>query len=636
MSGQEASVPITRRWGVSAAVILALGAAQPPVFHSGVDVIVVEAHVANRDGSIARGLTLADFQVTIGGRAREIVSAELLEHENAAPEPINPDISTNVVGGAPRAAGVVVDQSSLRPEGRPVLESTKKWVASLGPGDRVGLVSIPGGPRVEFTAEHQSIIDMLGRIVAAPTAKTMTATLRNVSVWEGLRISEGDTIVNQLVVQRECRARDVNCTSEIAMAASDIAADAQYRVQAVLGPLRALLAGLRLLPGSKHVVLLSSGWPIGERAVANEMSAMAAEAARSNATVHSFTAEQWATAAATSRPSPTIGQDRMLLMSTVEMLAGATGGQSARLNDDGEAAFKTLSAGLAGYYRLGVRAQPEDLDGRPRNIGLKVMRPGLVVGTYRKVLAAERTETPPADPIAALQAAVGRAALTADLDVRCTSYVLHDDNNGRDTVRVMLAGDVARAGAGQGSWLAVIYDLDGKPLANFGQQLDVAPDGASRFQTVMKVPPGQYRLRVAVRDGDGRIGTIERGIEARWMKAGLAETTGLVLYRLGTTAGSQPEPLFDAVAVGDRVVAQMALGVRTGDVPTRVLLELTKGGEAAPLLTKNATTGKTPAGVTLAQDVLPATLLTPGRYTLAATIQPGDVRFTRSFAVRAR
>ena len=34
--------------------------------------------------------------------------------------------------------------------------------------------------------------------------------------------------------------------------------------------------------------------------------------------------------------------------------------------------------------------------------------------------------------------------------------------------------------------------------------------------------------------------------------------------------------------------------------------------------------GQTPAGVTLAQEALPARLLTPGRYTLAASVQPGE------------
>ena len=624
-----------RRWGAFAAITLTLGAVQPPVFRSGIDVIVVETHVADKDGAIAKGLTPADFQVTIGGRPREIVSAELVEHESAPAVPADPDISTNVVRGAARTILLVVDQASLRVEGRPVLETTKKWVSTLGPGDRVGLVSLPGGPRVEFTTEHQRIVDMLSKITTAPAVKSLPATLRNVSIWEGLRISEGDTFVQQTVLQRECRGRDPACPGDVQMAASDIALDAQYRVQAVLGPLRALMQGLRVLPGPKHVLLLSSGWPISERVVAAEMSSIAAEAALSNATVHSFTKEDWALAAATSRPSTTPAQDRMLLMSTVETLSGATGGQSAQLFDDGAVAFKALSEGLTGYYRLGVKALPEDLDGRPRNIGVKLTRPGLVLGAYRKVMAGAKIETPPSDPTEAMQAAAGRAALTTDLDLRCTSYVLHDEGNGRDTVRVMVVGDVARAAAGPARTLAIIYDLEGNPVANGGERLDITAGAVSRFQAVLKVKPGNYRLRVALRDADGRIGTIERGIEARWVKVGLAETTGLVLYRLGARAGSQPEPLFDAVSVGDRVVAQLALGVKAGDVPTRVLLMLTKTGEAAPLLTKNATIGQTPAGVTLAQEALSAALLTPGRYTLAATVQPGSTAFTRSFAVRA-
>lgn len=627
-----------RVWVSWAAAALALGAAQPPVFRSGVDIIVVEAQVVDKSGAIARGLTAADFQVTLGGRARTVVSAELAEYENAsdAPPP-DPDVSTNVVRGAARTILLVVDQASLRPEGRTVLETTKRWVQTLGPSDRVGLVQLPDGPRVEFTTERQPIIDLLGQIVAAPTAKSLRATLRNVSVWEGLRISEGDAIVDQMVKDRECRRGgrgDPACISDVDMAVSDIAFDAQTRVNRVIEPLRSLIRGLRLLPGPKHVVLLSSGWPISERVVAAEMSSMAAEAALSNATIHSFTKEQWAMEAATSRPSTTPAQDRMLLMASVEILSGATGGQAARLTDDGTLAFKTLNAGLTGYYRLGVQALPEDLDGKPRNIVVKVTRPGVELGPHRKVMAGVRPPAAQTDTALTLQSAIGRAALTTDLDVRCTAYVLHDEANGRDTVRVMAAGDVARGSHGQAKALVIVYDLDGNPVANGGEEFEIAAGAAARFHTVLKVKPGTYRVRLGVQDAEGRIGTIERSVDARWTKAGHAETTGLVLYRLASTEGARPEPLFEAVDLGDRVVAQLALGLTPGAVPTRVLLELTKAGEAAPLLTKNATIGKTPAGVTLAQEALPARLLTPGRYTLAAEVQPGAVRFTRSFQVR--
>lgn len=627
-----------RRWTFGAlltfpaAAVCVLHAQQGPVFRSGVDILVVEAHAIDRSGAIAKGLTPGDFQVTLGGRSRRVVTADFVEYENAPAAPADPDISTNVVGGEARTILLVVDQASLHPEGRTVLDTAKRWVATLGPSDRVGLVTLPVGPRVEFTTGHHLITDMLGQIAGAPTAKSLPATIRNVSIWEGLRISEGDTFVHQTVLQRECRG-DPSCPGDILMAVSDIALDARRRVQQVLGPLRSLLQGLRLLQGPKHVVLLSSGWPISERMVVTEMTAMAAEAALSNATVHTFTREQWALEAAASRPSTTPAQDRLLLMAAVETLSGATGGQFARLADDRAVAFRALSAALTGYYRLGVQALPEDLDGRPRSISVKVTRPGVELDRHRKVMAGFRPETPQLQPAQALEAAVGQAALATGLDVRCTAYVLHDENNGRDTVRVMAAGDVTRASAGRATALAVIYDLDGNPVANGGQQLDIVPGATARFHTVLKVKPGTYRVRIGVLDAGGRIGTIERSVDARWMKAGNAETTGLVLYRLAPTEGGPPEPLFDAVAMGDRVVAQLALGPTAGSAQTRVLLELTRAGEAAPLLTKNAMIGRTPAGVVLAQETLPARLLTPGRYTLAASVQPGDVRFTRSFGV---
>jgi hypothetical protein len=63
----------------SSALLLAQSpASQPPVFRSGVDIVVVEAHVVDQNGALARGLTPADFQVTLGGRTRSVVTAELV------------------------------------------------------------------------------------------------------------------------------------------------------------------------------------------------------------------------------------------------------------------------------------------------------------------------------------------------------------------------------------------------------------------------------------------------------------------------------------------------------------------------------------------------------------------------------
>src|SRR5262245_44668609 len=150
---------MTPRWtlgalltcSAAAAAVCVVRAQQPPTptFRSGVDIVVVEAHVSDKGGAIAKGLTAADLQVPLRGKSRPVVTAELVEYEDAPaiPLPPNPDISTNVVSaGASRTILLVVDQASLRPEGLNVLVAAKTWVSKLGPADRVGLVTLPTGP----------------------------------------------------------------------------------------------------------------------------------------------------------------------------------------------------------------------------------------------------------------------------------------------------------------------------------------------------------------------------------------------------------------------------------------------------------------------------------------------------------
>lgn len=613
--------------------------AEQPVFRSGVDIVVVEATVVDRDGAVARGLTSRDFHVEIGGDRREVVSADFVEYPRARKVRVASDVSTNADAAPARTIVLAVDHSSLRAESRDVLESAARWVSTLGERDRVGLVSLPPtGPRVEFTTEHGQVREALGRIALAPTVRTGPVTLRNVSVWEGLSINNGDTFVLGEVVARECRPRDFICPQDITMAAREIAQDAQFRVQTVLGTLRNLMQGLAALPGPKHMVLLSAGWPIDERMASVEISAIAAEAARANVTVHSFTAAQWAMAAAVSRPSPMAGRDQNLLLTTVEMLSSLTGGQAAQLVGDGQVAFKVLDDGLTGFYRLGVRAQPEDVDGRTRRIAVKVLRDGLSLSGYRKVMAGTRSAPPlpaPAgDPAEAIRAALERPTLATDLDVRATSYVLHDEANTRDTVRVVVVGDVARAAAGAVMTLAVLYDDEGRPVANSGRTIEVARGQPGPLLAALAVRPGRYRLRVAVRDTEGRIGTLERGVEARWVPAGPAETTGLVLFRQ-RGAGAAPEPLLEEVSAADQVVAQLALGARDAGPLPAIEIAITTDGSEEPLLTRRARVAQTDAGVTLARDVLSMSLLPPGRYVISASVLPERAaRFTRVVVVK--
>ena len=166
---------------------------QPP-FRAGVDIVIVEATVVDKNDALVTGRGPADFAVEISGRAREVVSVEVARHENAGPDTrrLEPDISTNVLSATGRIVLIVVDQVSLRMESRYVLDTAKRWVATLGSSDRVGLVTLPlPAVNVEFTTEHGRVTDALGKIAPIGTPPPPFSN-RNVSIWEAFRMGEGD------------------------------------------------------------------------------------------------------------------------------------------------------------------------------------------------------------------------------------------------------------------------------------------------------------------------------------------------------------------------------------------------------------------------------------------------------------
>ena len=54
-------------------------AGQRPVFRSGVDLIAVDAAVVDKDGNPIAGVKPEQFEVTVDGKPRRVVSAEFLE-----------------------------------------------------------------------------------------------------------------------------------------------------------------------------------------------------------------------------------------------------------------------------------------------------------------------------------------------------------------------------------------------------------------------------------------------------------------------------------------------------------------------------------------------------------------------------
>jgi VWFA-related protein len=615
-------------WAVITATIVIRPGAQapssPPQFRTGVDVVVVEATVLDRQQNVVRGLGPTDFTAEVGGKRREVVSVDLVEYampSAEAPPSDDLDITTNEPDESGRTILLLVDQSSLRPEARGIIAAARRWVESLGPKDRVGLIGFPrGAARLDLTTDHARIAAGLDAMVgSAPRPQPFSA--RNVSVWEAIRIEDGDTFTRNDVIARECRGIDPACERELDMQAKSVVFDGRAEALPVLESLRSVVRGLGSLPGPKHAVLISAGWALSEREAATEMGRAAVEAARANMTVHTLTTESWALAASRSKPTLRPVQDQLLLLSSVEMLSSMTGGRAVRLGSSHDAAFTALNGGLAGYYRVGIGALPEDLDGKEHRVSLRVTRSGASLSSYRRVLVAP----PPAaaataDPEVALREALKGGPPRTALGLRATTYVLHGTGAPRD-IRVVVTGDIARAAAGKATVVAALYHLDGRPVTARETTVEVPAADRAGLSISLDAPPGSYAFRLAVRDAEGRVGSLERIVDATWKKAGRIETPGLVLFR-SRPGGGAPAPIFDGVGAGDEIVVQLAV-VGDGRVTqTPVEIDLRPAGGTSALIRRSARVTQTTGGQSVVHETLPASLLPPGRYTVNARVGP--------------
>jgi hypothetical protein len=314
------------------------------------------------------------------------------------------------------------------------------------------------------------------------------------------------------------------------------------------------------------------------------------------------------------------------------MLSGMTGGRAVRLTSSFDSAFTQLDSGLTGYYRLGVQALPEDLDGKNHRISLEVSRKAATLVGYRRVMAATpQTPAAPVAPEVALSEAVKGGPPQTGVDLRATSYVFHGITGTRD-LRVVAVGDVGRAATGKATVVAALYELDGRPATATQNSVEVPASGRAPLGIEVTAAPGTYVLRLAVLDAGGHIGSLERLVEARWQKAGPIETPGLVLFRAGAETAARP--VFDVVRTTDRLIAQVALAGPVEERWTEVTFAIAKMGSKTPIVERSGRIAETMDGTLVAEETIPVSTLEPGRYTVSATIRPGGAgAFTRTISI---
>lgn len=383
------------------ATLLLMGVQAPqlprPSFETGVDLILVDAHVVDKDGKPIADLRPEDFDVEISGRGRKVSSVQFVSY--GAPASVTPAAPATAVEPAavrPRRMFVLaVDEHSLHiSNALAAINAAERFIDRLQPDDLVGLYAYPTGTaKHDLTSDHASVRRALRGVTGL--FEEQTGKFR-MSPAEIIDISSRDNDAIQRILQRECGGRaTMGCApNDIRNEATSLVGALEMRVAQSVGGLRGLIRSLGAIPGRKTLVLVSGGLISTDRGTgranaSGEINALGHEAALANLSVFALHLD-WSFLESVSSKGGlrlTYFRDSNMAASGLEMVAGTAGGTVLRVQGTSpDVAFDRVLRETSAHYLLGVESSAADRDGRPHAIRVKVKRRGASVRSRSSVV----------------------------------------------------------------------------------------------------------------------------------------------------------------------------------------------------------------------------------------------------------
>jgi VWFA-related protein len=610
---------------------------QGPTFRTGVELVTVDVGVSDERGRPVSDLLPPDFVVKIDGEVRKIVSAEHVRIDvEAAKKQAKEEADTesfftsNLTPPNGRMIVIGVDQSNIRPgAARPLLASAAKFLDRLSPADKIAFIAYPQpGVAVDFTTDHARIRNAMGRVTGVQSRHRGRF---NIGIWEAKAIVDNhDEITRRTVVTRECammQGADLErCERDVELEAGDMITAQRLDTTMALRGLQDLLTDLALVEGPKSLILLSEGLILD--GVGGELDEIVRLAAVGRVSINVLLMDVPRFEVTQSQLPPSAGEDRELQVQGLENLAGMSRGALFRVIGTGDAIFDRLASEMSAYYLLGVEQTARDRDGKRHRIDVEVRRRNVTVRSRRAFVLSAATG-PRATPQDRLVSALKTPFAVAEVPVRLTSYSYQDPAG--EKVRVVLAADIGQPGAPAAEFTIgyVLIDDQGN-VASSGQEkrklepIDGSGSSPLGFIAAMLVDPGNYHVRFGVVDPEGRRGSIIRDVHA-WKTAGEEFAVGDLM--VGTLSGNQPlRPLVEPRVHDGRVAAYVELYAASpaAFADTAVTIEIADDGDGAPLTGAAAqiVPSKTD-GSRIAQAIVAARMLPPGRYVARASITRG-------------
>ena len=180
---------------------------QPPI-RSGVELVVVDVQVVVRQGRPLGSLRPEDFEVSLDGKRRRVVSAELVRHEGVvqpgglAGQP-SPSAAPSGADTQGRRFILAIDEHSFRPaSARAAMQGAGRFIDRLQPNHLVGLYTYPtGAVHSDLTNDHASVKQLVEKVTGL---LDLPLNRFDLSKSEVIDIASGDLDTLNRVALRTC------------------------------------------------------------------------------------------------------------------------------------------------------------------------------------------------------------------------------------------------------------------------------------------------------------------------------------------------------------------------------------------------------------------------------------------------
>jgi VWFA-related protein len=517
----------------------------PPVFRSGVDVVLLDVTALDRNRRPARGLKAEDFTVLVDGVARPIVSFQAADlRAPAAPtaawmRDVPRDIVTNTEPSS-RLVVILIDDGSQEETGdlwsvQKTREVAKAVVDGLGPDDLASVLFTNSTRSSQaFTRDRvrlRTAIDKAAMFPAPSPGPGATQSVRDEPVY-----TRGDCY---------CGLCSIDAIGSVAEALRQ--APEPHKVIVYVS------VGLIVISPAQAESSVELNCQLRKQESLGR-SFRAAQVA--NVTVHTIDPKGLVVGGAS---SSTRLSNRALRVESLRMLAENTGGRAIVNSNDMERQVPALLDETSSFYQIGIDAGAPAKEGSYRAVSVRVNRPDVDVRTRKGLYAMttkerEAAEASERSPSTALASPFSKADMP--LDVAAVPF-LEPGPGRRPTVAVVLNVHPDPSDDGDSSeWFtatsAALVPQSGR-MAGEGQQIlnvqwPPRSDGTdASFEVLSRMPvaPGRYELRLGMESDTGRSGTVHTFVEVPDFSGEAVSLSGLVLLSSASPMVAPPDAFSD-------------------------------------------------------------------------------------------